>query len=267
MGEHSAPSDISRTSRKDSGWRSIDLPGKHLADFPLATNDSTRTGLAVTFRGRELFEKLKATPDDIEVTRAMQRRRGAGEFILRNEPPLMRRSQEWNFAALASKALTNNAARYDGLFSKLGIEPNVSRDLQIHLSRIHRASLEVESAVIQLLDARLRFDQRMRVLLDAEKYSRYREFEELRPADEEVQRMETFLEHSNCSRLGRSCELALARLVTTVNAAEDGSWHGPYSPLPNPSVGREQAIAREEEELARLTQGSKKLIERIGEVG
>jgi hypothetical protein len=267
IGEHSVFANLSRAPRKESGWRNSDLSGTQSLGFHVATNDSAGAGLSFTFTGKELFEKLKASPGDIEMTRDLQRRRSAGEFILRNELPLMRRSQEWNFAAIAAKALTNNAARYNELISQLGINPDLSRDLQIHLSRIHRASLEAQSAIIQLLDARLRYDQRMRVVLGAEKYSRYREIEKLRPAEEDVQNIQTFLVHSNQSRFEGSRELALARLIAEADAVEDSSGHGPYSPLPSPAVGREQVIAMKEHELARLTAGSRMLINRIGEMG
>jgi hypothetical protein len=266
MGQGSVASDISRTRPADAGRRGVDLSSKHLVGMA-RTNDPTGASVAATFTGKELFEKLKATPGDIETTRALQRRQRAGEFILRNEPPLMRRSQEWNFATLASKALTNNAARYNSLFSELGISPEVSRDLQVHLSRIYRASLEAQSSTIQLLDARSRYDQRMRTLLGGEKYSRYREIEKLRPAEEEVQNIQAFVVRSNCSRLDRSRELALARLIVEANLVDDGSRHGPYSPLPKPTVGLDQAITSEEDEFARLTQGTKKLVDRIGDAG
>ena len=94
-------------------------------------------------------------PDDVAVTHDLDERQSRGEFILQNERPLMRRSQERHFASIAANALAANAVEYNRVFADLGIDTEISRQLQSHLAKIERASVEAESAIRQLLDARL----------------------------------------------------------------------------------------------------------------
>lgn len=84
----------------------------------------------ITYRGRspasdlvheELFAKANITEDDMRITREMAERRDRGEFILKNEPPLFRKLQEYDFGAIVSETGKLNAPGYGKLFHELGV--------------------------------------------------------------------------------------------------------------------------------------------------
>lgn len=221
-------------------------------------------GIKYAFTQKQLRQVLKATQEDIEMTQELQKREAAGEFILRNERPLMRKSQEWNFSAIASRTLTNNSVEYTELFSKFGVNEKDNQALQIHLGRIHRASLEAESANLQLLEAQYNFDQRVRNLLKDKYYAAYREFEEMKFARNEVNKIQHFFKDSQIAPLNSSSELALARIIKETDTNENELWHGPYSRVPIPVIGRDQAITSAQQELKNITDSTTQILLRLG---
>jgi hypothetical protein len=226
-------------------------------------NNSSATGP----RAGESYKLVTLSPDDVALTKDLDQRRARGEFILKNERPLMRRSQERHFALIAARAFTNNAAEYARVFGEFGISSDISTELQLHLSKIERASVEAENSITQVLDARLRYDQRIRSLLSQDGYARYREYEELKPAFHEVGNIQLFLRKCNGIPLRADSELSLARLLTQAKLIENSWWHGPYSPLPQPRLGWEQVIARAEMQFEQVTECANIVAKRISELG
>ena len=205
----------------------------------------------ITYRGRspasdlvheELFSKANITEDDKRITREMAERRDRGEFILKNEPPLFRKLQEYDFGAIVSETGKLNAPGYDKLFHELGVTSEVSSNLQTHLEKIHLASLQAESAIAQVMDARFHYDQRVQSSLNEEQYQRYRETEQMRPAYQDVESIQAKLRETGLE-LSLGSEESVASLLSAANAVDDGYWHGPYHSLPQVKVGKESVVA------------------------
>ena len=217
---------------------------------------------------RQLSERLHATTEDIQETAELQSRKAKGEFILRNESPLMRRSQALAFAAISLTRLTNNAQDYNSEFTKLGIDVECSRSLQRHIARIAQASLEVESALIQLLEARLTYDKRIRGLLTPDEYLAYKDYEESKPSVSAIAKIRRLIAAAGLPSLSQECESAVMHLVKTSGLVEDFDCYGPYSPIPNPQIGLSSVIEFRKNQLERMqTRLEREIYRVLGNLG
>lgn len=214
-----------------------------------------------------LLARAKVTPGEIEATLALEKRRDEGEFLLRDERPVFKKLQEHDFMSISSQTASNNAEAYNSAFSSLGIPPEMSERLQNHLAKIHKASLECEASIAQVMDARREYDKRIRSVMGEEDYSRYRQYEESKPAWKELENIQKFLSEIGNTGLNSQQQQTLANLIQTANATEDGWWHGPYDPLPQVKMGKDEVLPWAEQQLNQITESAGQVLGRLAEVG
>jgi hypothetical protein len=185
----------------------------------------------------ELFTKYGVSERDVNDTREIQRRQQAGEYMLSSESPIMQKFRQNDFRSIAADLLRTNAIRYDQVFGKMGIDPKTSGELQLHLDKIARASLEAEVAEGQLLQARTDYDDRLRGLVSEIDYANYREEERLKPARMAAGEIQQFMAGRNAAFDDPTLNVvtdAISKAGITPSA-----WHGPYDPLPHVRMGEE----------------------------
>lgn len=209
-----------------------------------------------------LLLKAVVTPDDMELTEALQKRRDAGEFILKNERPLFKKLQELDFKTIAGRNATKRSEAYSRLFSDLGMPLETSEQLQKHLQKINEAALDAESAISQVADARRKYDQRLRSLLSEEGHSRYEQYELSKPAQYEWENIQKFAAKQNAAIDSRYGE-EIVRLLLDANAVYGGLSHGPYGSLPQLPVNPQQAVAQVQQELQHLLDSTPEMNRRM----
>jgi len=214
-----------------------------------------------------LLARAKVTSAEIEATLALEKRRNEGEFLLRDERPVFKKLQEHDFESITSQTASNNAEAYNRAFSTLGIPPEKREQLQNHLAKIHKASLECEASIAQVRDARREYDKRIRSVLGEEDYSRYRQFEDSKPAWSEVENIQKFFVETGNSALNSQQQQTLASLIQTAEATEEGWWHGPYDPLPQVRMGKDEVLPWAEQQLEQITESAGQVLGRLTEVG
>jgi len=214
-----------------------------------------------------LLARAKVTPGEIAATLALEKRRDEGEFLLRDERPVFKKLQDHDFESITSQTASNNAEAYNRAFSTLGIPAEKSEQLQNHLAKIHKASLECEASIAQVMDARREYDKRIRSVLSEEDYSRYRQFEESKPAWNELENIQQFFVETGNSALNSQQQQTLASLIQTAKATEEGWWHGPYDPLPQVKMGKDEVLPWAERQLKQITESAGQVLGRLPEVG
>lgn len=215
----------------------------------------------------ELLIRARVTPEDIAVTEALEARARGGEFILKNERPLFRKIQEYDFDSIATATATNRAEAYNQLFGELGVTAEVKEQLQAHLQKIHKASLEAEAAISQVLDARMQYDLRIRSLLNEENYATYRQYEAERPARLEAENIQKFAGKRNIE-IDSTQQDTLIQAIHDANPSENswwGSWHGPYDSLPQFKLGDEEVLTWAKDRLSDVARSSSQLKEHLAE--
>jgi hypothetical protein len=135
---------------------------QRLAPDESASSRSVPKGLA----------QFGVTPEEWESAIELARRAAEGEYILKWERASSKKILDGTLSQIVSEAEPKRAAEYDPLFEELGLVPAVADQLKTHVAKIHRASLEVEGAIQQVLAARQAYDQRLHTLLDDEGVSR-----------------------------------------------------------------------------------------------
>jgi hypothetical protein len=223
---------------------------------PLRTND-------LTVGVDNLLTRANITADDVALTLELQRRQDQGEFILLDETPFLRKVRAYRHKVLAAEAAAKNAEAYNRELAGLGIKPEDSQQLQSHLAKIHHASLEAEEAIAQVLDARTKYDQRVRALLNDEDYSRYRQYEASKPAQMELERIQNYFREEKNTTIAPAYAQALATMIQEASAAENGSWHGPYDSLPQVKMGRDQVVEWEQQRVQQAKDSASEVIERM----
>jgi hypothetical protein len=141
----------------------------------------------------------------------------------------------------------------------MGVSSDVSEQLKTHVAKIHRASLEAEVAMQQILQARRDYDQRLRSTLSEENYQQYRHHEEAKPALREYQEFQRFVTEQK-NAIDPQHEPALVGLLQTTQAYTSRSWHGPFDGLPEPILGAENVIPVEEQKIAEIAERARQLL-------
>jgi hypothetical protein len=214
-----------------------------------------------------LLARANVTEEDMALTRELTERRENGEFVLKSEIPLFRKLQDYDLRTIATASSSSNATEYGQVFTSLGIDPGLGGQLQTHSGKIHLASLEAETAISQLLHARQSYDSRMRDLLSGEDYERYRRYEELKPVQDEAQRIREFFVETHGLNVDQQFEQTLIELISVAGVAENAYWHGPYDPLPQVRMGKQEVTAWASEEFRRVIEGAEVIAEQARAAG
>jgi hypothetical protein len=240
------------------GKRSASLSGTGGLNPPDITSEHPES--------RQFFEKIGVTREDLRRVEEMEKRRAQGEYILQNERPTTRKFLDHDFAQIVAQAAAEKAPEYDQLFAQMGVSPEVTEQLRTHVAKIHRASLEAEVAMQQILQARRDYDQRLRSTLSEENYQQYRHHEEAKPALREYQEFQRFVTEQKIA-LDPQHEPALVGLLQTTQAYTSRSWHGPFDGLPEPIFGAENVIPAEERKIAEITERAGRVLEFSAQAG
>jgi hypothetical protein len=146
---------------------------------------------------REFFARINVTKEDLERVAEMEKRRTQGEYILQNERPTTKKFLEHDFGEIVSQAAAQRATEYNQLFAQAEVAPEAAEQLKVHVAKIHRASLEAEVAIQQVLQARRDYNERLHSTMSEQNYKSYRQEEEAKPAIREYQELQV----SRCSRI------------------------------------------------------------------
>lgn len=205
------------------------------------------------------------TKEDIDETLRIQKEQENGVFTLKDETPFNRKMRQFRYKALAHQAASDKAIENSQTFAALQIPPETSDELQNHLEKIHRASLEAEEAIAQLLDARQRYDERMRSLLPDAEYNRYRSIESRKPAEQEWRLFVDYALNQKGFAIPPEYERPLTDAIAAAGAAETGDWHGPYDDLPDVRMGHDEILAYVQERLNQTENARKRVTDQVSD--
>lgn len=210
---------------------------------------------------------MGASAEEYEDHLRIQKARRSGEFFLRFDDPVERRSYQSVVKSLVDQ---DEAQRRAGSHSKVFLEAGVPAEkvdsLHGHLSKIMKASLEAEGSIKQLLSARVEYDRRVRELMSEDGYSRYKEFEGSRAAERELQGLSDFLSRSRLT-IDEPTSGLLRELIVDSATISAKTWHGPYDGLPEVAVGHEHVTENLKNEIARRRDAIESLEAGLGSIG
>ena len=168
----------------------------------------------------------------------------------------------------AQENLVNQkAASYTRIFTELGLTPEQEDQFKAKLADLHRKAIAAGEPMQELGQARVDYDEQIRAALGPEKYLRYREFEESKPARRELELIREFAAKSNHVAIGATDAAGIVELVKRTKATTTEEWHGPYDPMPHPEVGLERLVVVLGQKVARLRQVSSNLVEALPKSG
>lgn len=139
---------------------------------------------------------------------------------------------------IVARTAAEAGAAYDHVFSALEVDPATASRIKADLVRLHHLAIAAGEPMTELVMARDKFDQFVRGALGEEKYQLYRNFEESKPAAKEYEHIERFALARDGTALDPRYADQVIQMIKNADAATFVTWHGPYDPLPRPSVGR-----------------------------
>jgi hypothetical protein len=150
----------------------------------------------------------------------------------------------------------------------MGIAPEVVDTLTNHLAKIHKASIQSEAAIQQVMEARSAYLKKLQAIVPSEKLSEYQRDEELRTARHEVESIQGFLSNMNGDRLDSASEEILKNLIFQNTAySEKLAPHGPFDDLPEIRMGDEAVLQGLEDDVASLARKSAKVLDEASRAG
>lgn len=183
---------------------------------------------------------MKMTQADKDLEIRLQDRQKQGEYILESEFPSQRMFHEVALNSLVQLS-PEKSAELDQLFASLGLPPETRQQLQNHAMKIRRADGDAEFAIMQLLQAQYAYDKKMRSLLSATNYAKYRQYEGAKRALCEYEHMQNYAEESDF-KLEAGYKSRLVEIIQQVNAYTIETSGGPYDGVPTPIAGAEPVI-------------------------
>jgi len=236
------------------GDRSATSAGASAEDVPALSRHRPKRAIAYHPPASAAVDDVdEFTRDELEEARRVSERFEAGEYVLPFDNPVVRKDYS-NVQARWVEEASNRVQRiYDPFFAGIGVDPYTNSLLQQHLVTIHRASIQAEQAIQQLLTARRDFDVKVRNLLSTENYEAYRAFERGIPVDHELALIKKHAQMSGQQIRDEDFEV-LGAAIDDSRAFSEAYWHGPYDALPEVAVGAASVIellSRRRDELQR----------------
>lgn len=151
---------------------------------------------------------------------------------------------------------------YVRVFSELGVPSERIDQLRKQLAEIHDRSFVSEGGIVKLLEARNQYRAELHSLLGNEKFERYRQYEESKPALAEYGNLSEFLKTKRNSLIDPAYEQLVLNLLYESKAYVSTPIDGPFDSLPAPAIGTEMIIARLESDIAAITERSNILLQR-----
>ncbi len=206
------------------------------------------------------------TNEEIDLTTDLLERRKKGEYLLEQELPASRKFMEQRQKQIVEETAKRNTREYSQVFSELGLNPEVSAQLQTHVSKIQKASLDVSAAQSQVLWARDAYDKKLRSLLTDEGYSSYRAYEASKPAVREYSVLQEYAQQQNFT-VDPAYEQRLANLIEQTQAFTFKSYQGPFDRLPEVGVGKEMVTVQLQQDIADFTERKARIVQVAAEQG
>ena len=193
---------------------------------------------------------MKMTQADKDLEIKLQNRQKKGEYILESEFPSQRMFHE---VALNSHVQLSpeKAAELDQMFASLGLPAETGQQFQNHAMKIRRAAGDAEFAIMQLLQAQYAYDKKMRSLLSATNYAKYRQYEGVKRALCEYEHLQSYAEECDF-KLEAGYKSKLVEIIHQADAYTVDIWSGPYDEVPTPIAGAEPVIQHAKGQMADL---------------
>lgn len=170
------------------------------------------------------------------------RRLTNGEYVLQYEIPSVRVGLSNHVSENVAQYRHLIEARYASLFRDFGVPEADAERVKAHLATIQHARVEAEAYLIQLDEAKIAYDESMKSLLGPDRYREYRQFEQQRPAIEEMAKIKDYLGEGGAITFTPE----EGELIT--EALERGKhspvYDGPYGVGAYASAGREKVLER-----------------------
>lgn len=150
--------------------------------------------------------------------------------------------------------------------AQLGMDSEQIEQAERHLSKIAGAAVDANQHLIQLKDAQLAFDARMRKQLSEEGYRTFRESEQAFAARSEVAAFKKYIDGGN---LSGSPELltAFSDLLRQTRVATVEKIGGPYDSVPVPAVGVDDVRTHMQRRLESVQKGAEVVQGAMRELG
>lgn len=195
------------------------------------------------------------TENDLLINRYMQVKQDQGDYFLSGEFPVKRKVQDRENRRLAESIADKNGPAIEELFRNFGMPKETNEQMRSHLRKIHEAALGASCAIMDLMEARDTYDQRLKSLLSAENYARYRQYEAGHLAELEWEKIKQFAAQHE-KNLTAEDQAALLARIQSHQAYTIEYYLGPYDEIPAPTRGKERVLTHLEQQYAQLRQNS-----------
>jgi hypothetical protein len=142
-------------------------------------------------------------------------------------------------AQLVKDTAAARDSEYTQLFTNLRVPAWDIARYKSNLVTLHKLAVEAGSPMTQLMKARHEYDQQMRTELGEESYTRYRAYEESKPARAEYRNFEQYVWKTQNRLPDTAYADIIVELMRASGATTFESWDGPYDPPPRPRFGKE----------------------------
>jgi hypothetical protein len=182
------------------------------------------------------------------------------------EPTELRGQHAW-LEGFVLQTAAESEPEFTRIFTELGLSPETSARFRAQLTDLHRKAIEAGEPMRELLEARFAYDQQIRAALGDEKYRRYRDYEESKPARRELELFRDFAVKTNNLAIDPALSEKIVQLFKDTKATTTETWHGPYDPRPRPEVGLPMIAAMLWRQLADYRQASSNLTQALPKSG
>jgi hypothetical protein len=167
------------------------------------------------------------------------------------------------FDEFVARTAKERDAEYTQVFSQLGLGAEAIDAFKQKLIEVHKKAISAGWPLSALAREKKDYDEELRSMLGEDKYARYRDYEETKPARRELQLIQS-LEASNVSLNSEESDKVI-QLIKASQAYTTERWDGPYDPLPAPTSGRAQERKRLSQSISELSYRSSMVVEGLRE--
>jgi hypothetical protein len=226
----------------------------------------TSSGKPTANPQREADPETLLTDEEQALTNDLIARAKDGEYILHYEYPEARKRVRLMMDQMVARRTAGDTLDYGQAFRELGIGAKAAEHLSKHVEKIHRAALEAEGSIQQLLFARREYKQRIQSVLPPEDFQRYEEYEQSKRARRELENIRQFAQRENLS-FDPTWEASLVNSISKAQAFTEKVGYGPLDAMPNYSADQKVLVSQIEGDIAAAAGGFQRLSQAIPETG
>jgi hypothetical protein len=202
------------------------------------------------------------TDEERSLTEALIDRLRSGEYILHYEFPEAKKRMQAAFERMVAARAARDAQEYGAFFQELGLDPKMGQNLIKHVEKIHRAALDAEAGIQQVLFARRDYKRQIESQLSEEKLRKYESFERLRSGRQEVDEIRAFAQ-KNSIPFDPSWEVPLTEAVAKAEISTQPRGYGPLDAMPEYTTDRDAVIKQIENSIQAVVRGHQKAAEGV----